>query len=318
MDNQQLSIDTARWFPSAAIPALAPYGLEVVPGYELMPGVTIPTGWRPTPGEPSFENPVWRVKHKAWTRKLWEVRPQIWATANADPHAAALERFLCAQDPNYFGAVYGWILDTKPKVDEPMNKPYAKFAYQCHNTNAMLRHIRTPGRSALWRDKSRQLGISWDDEHFDTWFYLFDEGAAKLVSRNEKWVYNGRSTEAMFGKILYILIKIGEHAPYLLPGNFSVKQLWKTPHFRDLALINPLTGTMLAGESTTAQVGRGGTYTYGRVDEGAFVPDLDDTITSLQQAVDSLFLASTASLDAGDAWLDGWQAAKREELRLAA
>jgi hypothetical protein len=311
VDGQKLDIDTAKWWPSATIPGLDPYGLATVPGFRLLPGAVVPAGWRPTPGEPNpYEDTTWRRDHRAWTRKLCDkVRPWIHARGNADPDFAARERALCAADPNYFGAVYGWIFDPKPRADEPMRKPYAKFAYQCHNTTAQQEHIALTHRTALWRPKSRQLGISWDDEHFDAWFYLFQEGQAKLVSRNEKLVYNGRSTEAMLGKVIYILSKLDEFTPYLLPAGFRIRNLLTRPWFRDLALINPLSETVLVGESTTKEVGRGGTYTFGRPDEAGFIDNLSDAVTSLSEAALHMFFAST---ERANDYLDMWQAAKRE------
>jgi hypothetical protein len=310
----RLDIDTSITWPSATIPALTPHGLGTVPGFRLKKGKAIPTGWRPTPGEPNpYEDPRWRIEHKAWTRKLLEVRSGIHARGRKDAGFARVERALCAQDPNYFGAVYGWLFDPKPMAGETMHKPFAKFAYQCHNTTAQQRIIALPERAWLWRPKSRQLGISWDDEHFDLWFYLWGEGQAKLFSRSEKWVYNGSSTEAMMGKMLYVMKKIEESSPYLLPEGYTVERLWRSPHFRDLVLTNPITGTALIGESTTKKVGRGGTYTYARPDESGHIMDLDDALTSVGQATPHVFPAGTESLENGDEWLALWQAAKREK-----
>ncbi len=307
----RLDIDTSVWWPDAYIPALKPYGLERVPGFRLKPGAVMPTAWRPTPGEPNpYEDTAWRGEHRDWRIELVEsVRPHIHTRGNDTKQFAAVERQLCAQDPNYFGAVYGHIFDPKAKDDEPMRKPYAKFAYQCHNTTAQFEEIKKPHRSSLWRPKSRQLGISVDDEMFDTHFLLFGEGQAKLGSRNEKLVYNGRSYEAMFGKIFYNLQKLDEFTPYLLPAGYSVERMLRSPWFRDLTLINPLTGTALIGESTTKELARGGTYTYARLDESGFMDNLADIITSVQEAALHLFFAST---EVANDYLEMWQAAKRE------
>jgi hypothetical protein len=191
-----------------------------------------------------------------------------------------------------------------------MRKPYAKFAYQCHNTSDQQRIIKEPFRSWLWRVKSRQLGISVDDSHFDAWFYLWQEGQAKLVSRNENWVYNGQSYEAMFGKIRYVLAKLDEYTPYLLPAGYSVHKLFQTPNWTDMVLTNPLTGTALIGESTTKHVARGGTYTYARPDETGFIDNLEETLTSLAEAALHIFPAST---ERANAFLEMWQAAKAQK-----
>ena len=315
MNQERIDINTATWFPDAQIPGLTPYGLDRVPGWRPLPGVVIPTSWRPTPGEPGFEDPTWRAEHKAWARELRDVaRPWIHAKGNSDPAFAHAERLKCAKDPNYFGAVYGWIQDPQPLPDEEQDKPYAKFAYQCDNTNLMHDYVFRPRqqKAKIWRTKSRQLGISWDDEHFDTWFYLFQKGKIKLVSRSEPWVDNGTSTEAMIGKIKYILRQIADHTPYLLPGDLSISKLLSPPHYRHRNLVNPVSGTEILGEPTTAKVARGGTYTFGRVDEDAFIRGLDDVLTSMQGSCPRIFLASTESFDEGEAHFDGWQAAKRD------
>jgi hypothetical protein len=312
VDSTRLSIDTSVWWPDAYIPALKPYGLERVPGFRLKDGAVIPAGWMPTPGETNpYEDAAWRGEHRDWRIALCDdARPYIHRKGNSNEKFADMERAQCAADPNYFGAVYGWIFDPKPKDDEPMRKPYAKFAYQCHNTTAQQRIIAEPFRSWLWRPKSRQLGISVDDEMFDTWFYLYGEGQAKLVSRNQLLVYNGQSYEAMLGKVRYNLAKLDEFTPYLLPAGYNIHKLLQAPHFRDLVLTNPITGTALIGESTTKEVGRGGTYTYARVDETGFVDNLEQSLTSLSEAALHLLLAST---EHATEYLEIWQAAKREK-----
>lgn len=319
MFDSKVDIDTAAWVEDQYIPGLKPYGLDRVPGWRPMPGVTIPRGWHPTPGEPSYEDPAWRQEHKDWTRELVHVaRPWIHARGNADTAFADLERLKNEQDPNYFGAVYGWIQDPQPLPDEEVDKPYAKFAYQCDNTTLQHRWLYRDRRikAKIWRSKSRQLGISWDDETFDAWFLIYGVpgGAAKLVSRSEKWVDAGLSTEAMFGKIKYILAKIGEHTPYLLPDQYPVEKWLAPPYYsrKTITLVNPVTGVKISGEATTKKVARGGTYTYGRADEDAFIPDLTDTLTSMQGACPRIFLASTESFENGMEHLDGWQGAKRE------
>jgi hypothetical protein len=317
IDATQINIDRAKWFPDAVIPGLKPYGMETVPGFRLLPGMVMPPTWQPTPGEPNpYEDPQWRLDHKAYARRLRdEVRPEIHERGNRDPNFAHIERLKCADDPNYFGMVYGWIQDPQPLPDEEQDKPYAKFAYQCDNTTTQQQMLGLPRsrRMKLWRDKSRQLGISWDDEHFDTWFYLWLKGQIKIVSRSEKWVDNGSSVEAMMGKIKYILIKIGEHTPYLLPEGYSVTQLLSPPNYKHLNLINPVSGAAVFGEATTAKVARGGTYTYGRADEDGFIPNLDQTLTSMQGSCPRIFLASTATFEEGEAHFAGWQAAKEQE-----
>lgn len=312
LDSLQINIDRAKAFPDFFVEGLKPYGLDRVPGWRPLPGVEIPTGWQPTPGEPGFEDPTWRVEHKDWTRALvHEVRPWIHARGNADPAFADMERRLCAADPNYFGTVYGWIYEPKPMAGESRHKPYAKFAYQCDNTAFQHDWIFRDWTEQMigWRSKSRQLGISWDDEHFDTWFYLFQEGLVKLTSRSEDWVDKGNSTEAMFGKIKYILKRIDEHSPYILPAR--VETLLMPPNYRHMQLIHPYSGTGIYGESANKRVGRGGTYTYGRPDEDAFIADLEDTLSSMDSCP-RIFPASTESFENGTAHFDGWQSAKAE------
>jgi hypothetical protein len=290
--------------------------METVPGFRLRPGMVMPPTWQPTPGEPNpYEDPQWRLDHKAYARRLRdEVRPEIHERGRRDPNFAHIERLKCADDPNYFGMVYGWIQDPQPLPDEEQDKPYAKFAYQCDNTD-LQRHALTLPRSQRtkwWRTKSRQLGISWDDEHFDTWFYLFMKGLVKIVSRSEEWVDNGTSTQAMMGKIKYILTKISEHSPYILPTGYTILELLSPPNYKHRNLINPVTGTSILGESTTAKVARGGTYTYGRPDEDAFIPKLDQTLTSMQGSCPQIFLASTEDFGEGMSHFEGWQAAKTQ------
>lgn len=318
-DSFRVDIDTAKTFPDACIPGLAPYGLDIVPGFRTLPGLVIPPGWRPTPGEPNpYEDVAWREDHKAWTRRLvHEARPFIHRLGNSNPAFAAAEREKASRDWNYFGAVYGWIYDPKPIPGEAKHKPYAKFAYQCDNTALQQDWIHRSWieQAIIWRSKSRQLGISWDDEHVDTAFYLFDEGSAKLTSRSEDWVDKGESTEAMFGKVKYILRKISEHTPFLLPGYpegvFTYKQLLSAPYYKHMQLINPVTGTALHGESANRQVGRGGTYTYGRPDEDAFIAELEDTLAAMESCA-RVFPASTESFEKGEQHFQGWQTAKAE------
>lgn len=148
--------------------------MDIVPGFRLLPGAVMPPGWQPTPGEPNpYEDVQWRIDHKNYAIRLVnETRPLIHELGNGNPEFAAMERLKCAKDPNYFGMVYGWIQDPQPLPDEEQDKPYAKFAYQCDNTTMQREALLLPRsqKTKWWRTKSRQLGISWDDEHFDTWF----------------------------------------------------------------------------------------------------------------------------------------------------
>jgi hypothetical protein len=114
----------------------------------------------------------------------------------------------------------------------------------------------------------------------------------------------------MFGKIRYILAKLDEYTPYLLPGGLSIHKLWQSPNWTDMVLTNPVTGTALIGESTTKEVARGGTYTYARPDEAGYIETLEDTLTSLSEAALHIFPAST---ERANVFLDMWQAAKREK-----
>src|SRR6187551_1257249 len=95
---------------SAFIPGLEPYGLAIVPGYRTK-AVVEPDG-----SIREVEDQAWRDEWFAWRDRLNALRLDIhYGLAVAPPDIRHKELELCAKDPAYWLAIYGWIDEPRPR-----------------------------------------------------------------------------------------------------------------------------------------------------------------------------------------------------------
>ncbi len=131
-------------------------------------------------------------------------------------------------------------------------------------------------------DKSRDMGLSWLALFVEDWRFLFKRDQHfGLVSRKESLVDSRGDMDSLFEKVRYI------HR--MLPW-------WMRPEIRSryMHLHNLELNSTIAGESTNADVGRGGRKTAYVVDEGAAIPNAEEVESSLSQTTGCQIWISTA------------------------
>lgn len=113
-------------------------------------------------------------------------------------------------------------------------------------------------------DKSRDMGVTWMLICNDLAEWLFSEERVELQwgSRKEQYVDFRGDMKAIFPRFRFLLHKLPK---WLLPAGFSFNQ-----HDNYMRLINPETGSIIAGESTGAYFGHGDRKLRVRFDEFAF------------------------------------------------
>jgi len=130
--------------------------------------------------------------------------------------------------------------------------------------------------------KARERGGSWLVlAKFDHLFLFHQNVQLGCISRTEPWVDNPGNLDSLFEKIRYI--------HHHLPG-------WMQPRIkaRYMHLENLDTHSVITGESTNAEVGRGGRKTAYMIDEAAAIQNADSVENALSQNTPAQIWVSTS------------------------
>ena len=180
----------------------------------------------------------------------------------------------CKRDPLFYVNTFVWTYDPR---EPPGCKtlPFVTYPYQ---DDALMEILDAVGNHDLLFEKSRDMGASWlcltALEHH--WHFL-EGGAFLLVSRNEDYVDKAGNPKCLFWKLDFIL----KHLPaFLRPVGVMDK-----PNRTRLHLYNEETGSVIDGESTTGDVGKGDRRTAVMLDEFASF-NLDDGYRALAATAD--------------------------------
>lgn len=120
--------------------------------------------------------------------------------------------------------------------------------------------------------KSRDMGASWLLAAVSAWGWLFKEWQTLLVSRVEDGVDRPSDPDSLLWKVDYLL----EAQPrWLLPAAPETLLKRGGDTRQHMMLINPLTSATIAGQASTAHVGRGGRRTVVLFDEFASMGDAE-------------------------------------------
>jgi len=187
-------------------------------------------------------------------------RKLLLAEAQRDPLAAAQLRSMCAEDPLFYVNAFCWTYDPRIKVSRT---PFLTYEFQDEAMLAVANCIETGQDAAVY--KSRDMGASWlclvVFEH--RWHFMSDQSFL-LISRNEDYVDKRGNPKSLFWKIDFL----HENQPnWLLPRDRWLG--WKDPGRKMLHLRNADTRSVIDGESTTGDAGRGDRRTAMLVDEHA-------------------------------------------------
>jgi hypothetical protein len=214
----------------------------------------------------------------------------------SDPTRIAIEKAKCRLDPAYFMAVWGWIFEQRPERGGG-DKPWLPYPVQVD-----LVHWFDERMDALGADrdgvvsKCRDMGASWTCCLWALHGWLFKYPWTVLFLSRKEDLVESKSSDSLFWKIEFLIRRLEQHAPWMLPTGFSLKNKVLNS---DLRLINPVTGAELLGESTNSNAGRGARATAVIVDEAAFVPDFMDVWGGLGASTNHRFAVSSESLQQG-------------------
>ena len=190
-------------------------------------------------------------------------RSEMLQMAGSDPLAAAQLWTMCKEDMLFYVNTFCWTHDPRPGAIDPI-MPF--ITYQEFQDEAMLNIadcVQAGDDFAM--PKSRDMGASWMGLTVFEWFWHFRSNLSfLLVSRNEDYVDKKGNPKSLFYKIDFL----HKHQPrWLLPTNRWLGH--KDPNRQLLHLGNADNDSVIDGESTTSDAGRGDRRTAMFIDEHA-------------------------------------------------
>lgn len=188
-------------------------------------------------------------------------RKEILRLCGNDALAAAQIKAMCAEDILFYINSFGWTYDPRQPVRKMPFITYPEFQDEAivNICDAIY-----SGEDVVI-PKSRCMGASWMGLVCFEWLWHFQPDSSFLViSRNEKYVDESGNPKTLFWKIDFL----HENQPrWLLPTGRWLGG--KDPNRRLLHLGNADNGSVIDGESTTGDAGRGDRRTAMFIDEHA-------------------------------------------------
>lgn len=206
-------------------------------------------------------------------------RKEILRDAANDPSFAAAMLKVVREDVLFYINTFCFTYDPRDQVDP--HKPFITYEdFQDEAITGICHALRAGYDVTI--PKSRTMGASWIGLTVFEWFWrCFDGLSFLLISRNENYVDSAGNPKSLFWKIDYL----HERQPrWLLPTNRWLG--WKDPNRRLLHLGNADNGSVIDGESTTGDAGRGDRRTGMFVDEHAAF-ELNDGFRVLKASRDT-------------------------------
>lgn len=182
------------------------------------------------------------------------VRRRLLDDARRVPGAAAAMKAACAEDILFYVNAFCWTYD--PRLEGSKVVPFVTYPYQDDALVKMLRCVEEGRDAAI--EKSRDMGATWLIMVLAEYVWHFRKMTSSLVvSRNEDYVDAPGDPKSLFWKIDFL----HDHQPkWLMPRGVSR---------RSMHLDSSDTGSIIDGESTTGDVGRGDRRTFMVLDEFA-------------------------------------------------
>ena len=254
----------------------------------------LPTHLRRVPGYVSREDDRWRAEWFQWRDALLDYREDVHLAAATDPGFRDNERFLCADDPKYWAAVWGWVFEPRARNNQRKHVPFTLFAFQCHFIDWLVTLADNPEQADGLADKSRGIGLSWAVVLFAVWGWDFHDITTLLLSRTQSDVDKPNSMNTLFGKAVYLI----DNTPdWLLPEGFN-----RDRDRTQMNIANPWSKAQIFGDSTTAEAGRGDRATIAFVDEAPFIAQLKDVWSTLGGTTDHRVGLGSQSIKYGMTW----------------
>jgi len=185
---------------------------------------------------------------------------------------------MCAEDLLFYINGFCWTYD--PRDQQVPNKPFITYDFQDDAIGEFCTAI-NKGFDLAW-PKSRTMGASWMALTVIEWFWHFRYDLSfLLISRNQDYVDQSGNPKSLFWKIDFL----HQNQPkWLLPAGRWAG--WRDPNRRLLHVKNADTNSVIDGESTTGDAGRGDRRTAMLVDEHAAF-ELNDGYKVLKSSRDT-------------------------------
>jgi len=198
--------------------------------------------------------------------------------ASRDKQTALAIRQMCAEDLLFYVNTFCWTYDPRSKASVIPFITYTEFQDAAMLGIADCVEI----GEDFAMPKSRDMGASWMGLTAFEWFWHFRPNLSfLLVSRNEDYVDKRGNPKSLFWKIDFL----HEHQPrWLLPTDRWLG--YRDPSRKLLHLGNVDNGSIIDGESTTGDAGRGDRRTAMFIDEHAAF-DLNDGFRVLRATRDT-------------------------------
>jgi hypothetical protein len=187
-------------------------------------------------------------------------RRDVLTMAGRDPATARQLVQMSAEDMLFYVNVFGWTYD--PRSSQSV-VPFVTYDFQDEAMTTVAKCVVNGHDFAI--PKSRDMGASWLGLTVYEWFWHFRYDLSfLLISRNEDYVDKKGNPKSLFWKIDFL----HEHQPkWLLPSGRELG--WDDPNRKLLHLGNADTRSVIDGESTTGDAGRGDRRTAMFIDEHA-------------------------------------------------
>ena len=193
-------------------------------------------------------------------------RQEMILMAATDPSAAAQIKTMCAEDLLFYVNTFCWTYSPKDKREDNPVLPFNTYTEFQDEAMLKIADCVNVGEDFVM-PKSRDMGASWMGLTVFEWFWHFKHNLSfLLISRNEDYVDKRGNPKSLFWKLDFL----HQWQPrWLLPTGRNLG--WDDPERRLLHMGNVDTQSVIDGESTTADAGRGDRRTAMFIDEhGAF------------------------------------------------
>lgn len=191
-----------------------------------------------------------------------EFRANLIQRAERDLDLRAVLREECRKDVLFFFNAFVFTYDPRRPIIK--NIPFITYQYQDDVILWDKQAVIDEEDNLV--EKSRDLGCTWIFAINDLHDWLFSGEKIEILwgSWKEEYVDQRGNTKTIFEKFRHALRNLPK---WMLPKNFA----WGD-HDNYMRLLNPETGSLISGESTNSNFGRGGRFYRARLDEFAFWP----------------------------------------------
>jgi hypothetical protein len=231
-----------------------------------------------------LENVAYRLDVLEWASQGHSNREDLWIA--------------CRRDALFYVNTFVWTYDPRRPSKAV---PFITYEFQDWAIMELLDSVWEGYDLAI--EKSRDMGASWLCVTALQWLCDFTEMfSALMLSRKEEYVDKSGDMKGLFQKIDFI----HTHLPSWLRPNGERTKL----HYR-----NPVTGSMIDGESTTGESGRGDRRTVVLHDEFAAVEDGHRVLFAARDTANTRWFNSTPQ-GTGNAFYDVVQKPEIRKVRL--